>query len=109
MIGTEPDTVVAPSSSNNVWGTLGGFVGALGDIYIKSETLKSTRASAAPAGAAAMPQANANPFAGFFSAFPQNDTKQQYQNASPFAGFSINPMWLLLLGALGLLFVFARR
>jgi uncharacterized membrane protein YdcZ (DUF606 family) len=109
MIGEQDSVATAPASQNNVWQTLGGFVGALGDIYIKSETLKSTRASAAPAGAAAMPAANSNPFAGFFSSFPQNDTKGQYQNPAPFNFGSINPLWILLLGALGLLFVFARR
>ena len=94
------------TTQNDVWGTLGGFVQSLGDIYIKSETLKQSRATAAPVAPATAP---ANPFPGFWSAYPQSDTKQQYQNATPFSFAAINPFWLLLLGALGLLFVFARK
>lgn len=97
------------TTQNDVWKTLGGFATALGDIYIKSETLKTQRAAAAPAGAAAVAPAPLNPFAGFWSSHPQNDTKGQFQNQAPFSFASINPLWIVLLGVFGLLLVFRSR
>lgn len=98
-----------PAASNDVWKTLGGFATTLGDIYLKSETLKASRVAAAPAGAAAVAPAPPNPFPGFWTSFPQSDTKQQYQNQAPFALGAVNPMWIILAVVVGLALVFARK
>lgn len=97
------------ATPNNVWDSLSGFVDTVGNLYLQRETLKA-KTAAAPAGSAQVAPAPHNPFAGFWSSFPQNDTKTA-PNASPLAAVfgAINPLWIVLLGALGLLLVFARK
>lgn len=99
----------APAPANDVWSTLTRGVETIAGAYTTLQTARLKRvapSSAAPAGAPAQP--NPNPFAGFWSAFPQSDTKQQYQNQSPLSFGAINPLWLVLIALVGVLF-FVRR
>lgn len=98
------------ATPNSVWDSLNRGFETLGNIYLQREALKA-KTAAAPAGSTQVAPAPANPFAGFWSPFPQNDTKSATPNASPLAAVfgAINPLWIVLLGALGLLLVFARK